>query len=212
MCSIIASWDNNKLKDLIELNQFRGNFSHSYTELDSKNRPLSQLKSFGAYNTDIINSDIYENYKIAHVQAPTGGMIKDENRIHPVSDDLNMLWHNGLLVPKGVKYLQNKLQTQETFDTKLLFNAIEQFGFGILSEIEGLFSCLYLKHGEMFIWRSRHGKLYIDENMNISSERFDGSKCINADTIYKIHPKNKQITEVDYFKTKRFNFYIAGEF
>jgi len=38
--------------------------------------------------------------------------------------------------------LQTKLNTEETFDTLLLFKAIKQFGFDILSEIEGLFSCV----------------------------------------------------------------------
>lgn len=212
MCSIIASYDSTKLKKLIKLNQFRGNFSYSYTTINKHNKPTSQLKTFGEFNNHIVNSNT--EYKIAHVQAPTGGMIKDENRIHPVTnkiDNTNMLWHNGLLTPRGIKFLQDKLETEEIFDTKLLFDAINKFGFNILSEIEGLFSCLYIINGTIFIFRTKHGKLYIDEDMNISSERFEGSKCINSDIIYEINLIKKDLSEFTKFRTKRFNYIIKGE-
>jgi hypothetical protein len=209
MCSIISASDLEMGKHLIELNQFRGSFSYSFTTID-KGRPTAQIKDFGEFPLDILETFRNERF-IAHVQAPTGGLIKDVDRIHPVQDDINMLWHNGLLTPKGVKYLQDLLKTDEDFDTRLLFNAIEKYGFDILNEIEGLFSCLYLKDGKVYLFRTKHGKLYVDEDMNISSERFEGSKCINADTIYEINFEDKSIKEVGKFKTKRFNFVVKGE-
>lgn len=208
MCSIMASFSAEKLKELVDINQFRGNFSFSYTEVDEKNRPVVQVKSFGEFNKDIISPN---NYKIAHVQAPTGGLVKDEARIHPVEDNGSMLWHNGLIVPRGIKYLQELLGTDETFDTRLLHRAILVHGFDILNDIEGLFSCLLIRNGNIFIFRTKHGKLYVDEDMNISSERFDGSKCINSDTIYNIDVSEKDITVTGAFKTKRFNYAIPGE-
>ncbi len=208
MCSIIAGFDKRAIEDLVELNQFRGNFSYSCTEVDLKNRPVSQIKAFGAFNKDAILED---NYKIAHVQAPTGGMVKDSERIHPVVSGKNMLWHNGIITPKGVRFLQDLLGTDETFDTKLLLDAIEQEGFSILSEIEGLFSCVMLYNTHLMMFRTKHGKLFLDEQLNISSERFENSKCINADTVYVVDTDNLEIVPLYFFKTKRFNFVVKGE-
>lgn len=212
MCSIIGSFDGKVLKKLIRLNQFRGNFSHSYTEIITDNNQLNaQVQAFGEFNYNIIDTDIEEIYKIAHTQAPTGGMIKDIERVHPISSGNNMLWHNGLITPRGIEYLQNILCTNETFDTKLLLDAVEKEGFGVLNFIEGLFSCIYLKDGRLYMFRTKHGKLFIDDDFSISSERFEGSKCINADTVYEFMPKEKHLLVVDKFKTVRFNFVIPGE-
>ena len=212
MCSIIAGYEPNKLKELIELNQFRGNFSYSRTELDIRvGEIISQVKNFGSFNYETLDKDDNYSYKICHVQAPTGGMLEDVSRIHPTVSDNSMLWHNGLLTPKGIRFLQKKLNTTEMFDTKLLHMAIDKFDFDILSEIEGLFSCLYIYDGQIYIFRTKHGKLFIDDDMNISSERFENSRCINSNTVYALLPWIPDYSEVTEFKTKRFNFVIPGE-
>lgn len=212
MCSIIAGFDGNIVRELVELNQFRGNFSYSYTELEKTGAVKHQIKNFGVFEYANIDYQDDSKYKVCHVQAPTGGMIEDYDRIHPVSDkNNNMLWHNGIIVNRGIEFLQKKLLTNETFDTKLLFDAIQQFGFDILNDIEGLFSCMLLRNNELFIFRTKHGKLFVDADMNISSERFEGSKCINADCVYNIDLEYKKLLEVHKFKTKRFNVHIPGE-
>ena len=205
MCSIIASFKKEKLEALVDLNQFRGNFSFSYLELETG----KSTKQFGQYNKDVIENN--QNYKISHLQAPTGGLIQDINRIHPTTINDSKLYHNGIITPRGIKFLQNKLNSTETFDTFLLHKAIEEFGFDILSEIEGLFSCLYIKDGKIFIFRTKHGKLYIDEDMSISSERFENSKCINYDTIYELDLINKNVNIINKFKTPRCNIIVPGE-
>jgi len=212
MCSIISTTSDTKALELLELNQHRGNFSYSMTTLQS-NLPTSQVKGFGEFPKEILKDN---ERMIIHVQAPTGGLIKDHKRIHPVqniNDPRNFLYHNGLLTPKGIKFLQNQpnIKHNETFDTKLLFDAIRLYGWEILSKIEGLFSCVYGRSGEIYMFRSKHGKLFIDNDMNISSERFNNSKCINSDTIYKIDFKNNKLIEIDKFKTLRFNFVVKGE-
>ena len=199
MCSIIVSTNAEKTKELIDLNQHRGSFSFSSTEFDDKIRPDSQVKGFGEYA-----GPVTDQLQVCHVQAPTGGMIQDANRIHPTQIRDTMLWHNGLITPRGIRYLQEKLQSDETFDTKLLHQALDQFGFEILSEIEGLFSCVYYNK-ELFMFRTRHGKLYT-HNGDVSSERFENSRCINADTVYRLN-----LEEIAKFKTKRFNFIVPGE-
>lgn len=209
MCSIIGSYDSKQFLKLVELNQHRGNFSHSFAGFNPDKGIVTIEKDFGPYNTDLVTK--YNGYKIGHLQAPTGGLIKDKNRIHPTIIENSYLWHNGLLLPKTIRQLQEELNETETFDTYLLHRAIIKFGFDVLSEIEGLFTCLFVKGNEVFVFRTKHGKLYIDEAMNLSSERFESSKCINYDTIYQLDLKNNAIKEVGKFKTKNFNYVIKGE-
>jgi hypothetical protein len=201
MCSIICSYKKDVLENLIDINQFRGNFSFSYTEIGK--HPEIQVKGWGDFEKDIIrNNDLY---KITHVQAPTGGIAKDFSRIHPTIIEDTMLWHNGILTPRGITYCQKKLNTSEGFDTLLLHRMILEHGFESLSEIEGLFSCVYFNK-EVYMFRTKHGKLYIDDDKNISSEEFKDSRCIYADRIYRVDT----LEVVDTFKTKRFNFIIPG--
>lgn len=206
MCSIIAGWKSEVVKDLIDINQHRGNFSYSYTEFN--NKPSCQVKDFGPFNKSLIECNCY---KVCHVQSPTSSLKEDESRIHPVTNNNNMLWHNGIVTPRGIKHLQKILITDEEFDTKLIFDSLEKFGFDILSDIEGLFACLYYNDDSFYIFRSKHAKVYIDADMNISSEKFENSFCLPYDIIYKIHLQDKFLEEVCNFKTKRYNIVISGD-
>jgi hypothetical protein len=206
MCSIFGSFNKNRVIELAELNQFKGTFSYSLTQDDRSH------KAFGKFDNDIVNDIVQtDNYIIGHVQAPTGGMIKDDNRIHPTSVGQSLLWHNGLLTKRGIKYLQDYLDTTEEFDTKLLHEYFVRYNFTFLNKIEGLFTCIF-KHGTgYYVFRTKHGKLYVNEELDLSSERFEGSKCINYDTIYKMNFAEKRLQPVSYFKTNRYNFIIKGE-
>lgn len=209
MCSIIASYNKEKIKELVKINQHRGNFSYSIS-IFKNGKLIESVKNFGSFNENILNTTS-EGYIICHLQAPTGGLIQDTNRIHPTIINDSYLYHNGIITPRGMRFLQDKLNTDETFDTKLLHDAIIHYGFEILSDIEGLFSCLMVKDNEIFIFRTVHGKLYIDDDMNISSERFENSKCINSNTVYKLDIKNNTYVNYSEFKTLRFNYVIQGE-
>jgi len=214
MCSIVSSYSKDKIVELIELNKHRGNFSYSISIYD----PLRQMvvysfKSFGDFNYDKLES-IYvgdSQYIICHIQAPTGGLTKNEDRIHPTRLGSSHLWHNGLLKPAAIKKLQKSLATEESFDTMLLHDKLQTSkDYKVLSDIEGLFSCMYSNNG-LNIFRTKHGKLYVDDALNISSEKFDGSKCINFDTIYSINFSTNVVQCIDTFKTFRFNFVINGD-
>ncbi len=205
MCSIICGFKAEELISLIEINQRRGNFSHSLYQ-----SPDILYKDFGTFNYDLLN-DLTEKFTVVHVQAPTSGLLNDKTRIHPTEQNNSLLWHNGIIKPSGISYIQAKIKTKEVFDTKLLHKVINEFGFDILSEIEGLFSCLYYDGDNYYIFRTKHGKLYVDDKLNISSERFSNSKCINYDTVYKLNLAFLTLKEVSTFKTKRFNYIIKGE-
>ena len=209
MCSIIGGFNSEKFKELISINQHRGNFSYSFTDfLD--NKIVSQIKGFGLFPEDLeaINSELF---KVGHVQAPTGHLVKDRDRIHPVMNETSMLWHNGIITPRGIRFLQQELNSKDEFDTRLLFKFLEVKEFKELSNIEGLFACLYYKNGSFYIFRTKHAKIYIDKDMNISSEHFEGSACLPYDTIYEIDLANKKLKAIDNFKTKRYNIIINGD-
>lgn len=213
MCSIIGSFSKNMIIDLVGINQYRGNFSYSITCINyDKNIIAKQVKEFGEFNEDILSKMPDNMYYICHVQAPTGGLIQDLGRIHPTkSIDESYLWHNGIIMPCGISYIQTELNTNITFDTKLLHEYLNIKKWHGLSDIEGLFVCLYYFKHNLYMFRTKHGKLYIDDELNISSERFKNSKCINFDKIYKLNLQNKCFDVVDSFKTKKFNIVIRGE-
>ena len=206
MCSIFGSFNRVVLSELVHMNQFKGTFSYSLTQGDRTH------KDFGTFNQSTIaligKSD---EYMIGHVQAPTGGMVEDTTRIHPTSIGSSLLWHNGLITPRGITYLQTKLESDEEFDTKLLHEYFVKNNFTGLGEIEGLFTCVF-KHGnEFYVFRTKHGKLYVNDDLDISSERFKDSKCINYDTVYRMDFERMKLQPVSKFKTKRFNYIIEGE-
>jgi len=211
MCSIIASFSKDKIKDLVKINQYRGNFSYSISAININTMLVEKtIKDFGLFNYSSLDNIKEGFYYICHVQAPTNGILNLKERIHPTELKNSRLWHNGIITPKGVKYLQNSTNINSTFDTELLHTSLYYNQFKQLSEIEGLFSCVYLNQ-ILTLFRTKHGKLYIDEDLNISSERFQNSKCINYNTIYKVDFKEKNIIIYDTFKTKRCNFIIQGE-
>lgn len=211
MCSIIGSFDKQTLCDLVDINQHRGNFSFSYTQM-TENGLTPIHKEFGQYDYFAIN-DNNGNYNISHLQAPTGGLVQDKDRIHPTQINDTYLYHNGIITPRGMKYMQNynNQGLTETFDTKLLHNHIYNFGLSELSNIEGLFACVYIMGNTIYLFRSKHAKLYIDDKLSISSERFTNSKCINYDTIYELNLQNNSLAEVGYFTTKRYNIIVPNE-
>jgi hypothetical protein len=207
MCSIIGSFNKAKVKELIILNQERGSFSYSISLLDIENmKIIEQVKDFGLFDFDKLDEykDDINIYYICHIQSPTSGLINDKNRIHPTRIFESYLWHNGI-----IKSINNEDIIR--FDTLTMHEYLFNEGFDILSDIEGLFSCLYIDDSIAYIFRTKHGKLYIDDDLNISSERFENSKCINSDLIYSLDFKNKNIIIEDQFKTKKYNYIIKGE-
>ena len=196
------------LQHLVDINQFRGNYSYSISALSDTLTILK--KDFGEF-PEVSTLNLNDGFYACHVQAPTGGMIPDKDRIHPSELPDSALYHNGIITPRGVAYMQDKLQTTETFDTKLLHGMIDRYGFECLSDIEGGFACLYIKQNNIYIFRTKHLKLHFSSDM-ITSERAEGTKMINADTIYKVSVQDKLSLEpIDTFKTKRYNYIIAGE-
>lgn len=214
MCSIIGSFSIDKIKELVVLNQHRGNFSFSISTFDTETHELIQrCKCFGEFDFLALEScnESPTTYFICHIQAPTGGLLKELDRIHPTAISNTYLWHNGIIQPAGMEFLNQINSSVGTFDTRELHQAIVDDSLDVLSLIEGLFTCVYVKDDGVRIFRTKHGKLYVDEELNLSSERFENSKCINYNSVYKLDFSKKMLQYESEFKTLNFNFVIKGE-
>ena len=86
MCSIIGSFSKEKFKELVELNQHRGDFSYSLLVLDPiSSKALQKKQGFGKFPVDIIDDAMDNKYYLGHTQAPTNGLIEDSSKIHPAT-------------------------------------------------------------------------------------------------------------------------------
>jgi len=211
MCSIIGSVNFSVLTDLINKNQFRGTFSFSLTLFDFVNKIIcSQTRQFGEFDlkdeeTDDIIGDMFEEcrkvdglYYIAHVQAPTGGLVEDVRRIHPSTLDsdckprivygISHLYHNGILKEDTIKFLQQELNSDSTWDTELLHQAIRKYGFSILSKLDGSFGCLMIWDGVIYIFTNELVTLYMNNNFDLSSVKInDQYERIQPNIVYMLN-------------------------
>lgn len=193
MCSIIGSFSKTKFKELVTLNQSRGSFSYSFMVFDTvKNNIVSLNQDFGEFPQIILDSAEEGMYYIGHTQAPTGGLIKDLNRIHPAMRNNEFLFHNGIIKEKDVKRLQNEIETTEGWDSKLMLIEIQNTSLlDTLNSIDGSFACVYFDSESVRIFRSSAGILFVDKDLNISSTKFDNSERIDKDTVFKLNFTDK---------------------
>jgi glutamine phosphoribosylpyrophosphate amidotransferase len=213
MCAIIGSFNKKTVIDLIEKNQHRGRVAYSISLFNLEDSLVTAEYGNGEFDAAYLeNMKIDGCYIVCHLQSPTGIGDPDGNSVHPNiinnTQQNSYLWHNGILMPSAMQMLQQKF-CNSTFDTFLLHQWLA--GNGSLDDIEGSFACVFIVNGSVKLFRSKHAKLYIDENMTISSEYFEGSKCINADRIYEMNFTDNSLVIESYFKTKRYNIIIEGD-
>ena len=214
MCAIVGSFDKEKLKELIKLNTYRGNHSYSLCEYNPQTREITILeKGLGDFNYSKVSELEDGMYYIAHTQAPTTDA-KSTQSIHPSQYDFAYLWHNGIIKDYFVKEMQNKLVTNEAWDTELL-NRWVYFNH-LLDEVDGTFSCLRYSNG-LTLFRNEISPMFIDDNFNISSTKFESSRPTPAgEILYMNLEKSKkfgdtveQLVSIGSFKTKE-NPYFFG--
>ena len=213
MCGIIATKSISQFKELVLLNQQRGSFSYSLTVLTYNSETF--YKSFGKFNFDILkNIEVNNNeglYLIGHVQAPTGGLIHDLNRIHPSNvADKQYLYHNGILKSKYIKkylvkdgYASNIANINNpppTWDTEILNNNIYKYGFEHLNEVKGSFACLLIKDNEIFAFRNNNSIIYYDSDLNFSSVKFKNSFELISGEVFRLDLTNNSLISCYSFK------------
>ena len=210
MCSIIGSFDKEKLIDLCELNAYRGQHSHSISYMDNTFGIYLMKKSFGPIDYEAIDPHDGE-YCIIHMQAPTTDS-KELNNIHPASNNPycrnSMLWHNGIIKEKEVERLREKYQMKSTWDTYILLHHL--IAGGSLDDIDGTFSCLwYNDMRELRLFRNEISPMFIDSHSTISSTKFENSVATEPNTMFDFNPFKNKLTPLYSFQTKENPYYFG---
>jgi hypothetical protein len=201
MCSIIGSFKKSKIVELCELNKYRGTYSHSISYFDPEVNDLFYIsKSFGEIDYDRI--DIPDGmYCIVHMQAPTTEN-KSQDFIHPAIRGFHYLYHNGILKDPTIRKLQTEFFSKSTWDSALLLD--KMIGDKVPDDIDGSFSCLYINSGiksGMYLFRNALAPMFIDNDFNISSTKFEGAKKTQDGVIYIFDPFNRVLSSTAHFET-----------
>lgn len=181
MCSIVGSFSKDTFIELLNLNRYRGAFSHSLTLFRDKETLV--FKGFGEFNLALLDNVEPGDYLLGHCQAPTNGLVRDYDRIHPCVTDNVKLLHNGIIKKQEVDRLNEQLNTKYSWDTQVLCDLVGD-SFQKLSEVEGSFACACIKKDELFLFRNAIAPLYLDNLSNISSTKIPNSAMILHNTVY----------------------------
>ena len=213
MCSIFGSFSKDKLVELAELNMYRGQHSYSFSFYDPYNRHITYMqRSLGSIPLDQIRIPKGE-YCIAHMQAPTTDN-KSDKTIHPANIGQHYLWHNGIVKDKWVKeYSSNILigpNAPISWDTFLIL--YKYLTTGSLNDIDGTFSCLYYRDGEgLELFRNEISPMFVDEESNISSTKFNRSFSLEPNKVWTFNPGQPIINSMGSFNTVENPYFFMDE-
>jgi len=215
MCAIIGSKRIDTLKKLVELNSYRGSHSYSFSLYNITTGILTvEVKKLGTI--DLSRHTIPpNNYGIVHVQAPTTE-VRTEQAVHPaiIKDKfetwpLKALWHNGIIKAEVVK--ENAAKYNTSWDTMQILESIRT-SFDNLNEFDGTFSCLYYDRDDLSlnIFRNEISPMFIDNELNLSSTKFEGSRETAPNTVMKMDFSRNSLSVKAKFDTVE-NPYYFGE-
>lgn len=196
MCGIFVSTNRDTFIKLAEANSNRGSYSHSILDCEFDGTNKSIIKQVGPLNVNSIplEAELY----IGHVQAPTSADGFNPNNIHPAIYDNTMLYHNGIILPSGMKTLYETVKSTSKWDTILL---LEYFNNGgDLSEIDGSFACITINDNGIFVFRNAIAPLFYN-GCDISSVPFTGATMLPHGIIFKLTPSGLQ-ESTETFSTK----------
>ena len=119
MCAIICSSNVDKLKELAELNEYRGALNYSLA-MFKKESPLTYTNLWqgeGGFPEDTWDTLWPEGYYyVGHTQAPT----TQSNNVQPSRFFNTLLWHNGIV--------KQKMLSDDQWDTHYLHQSIVKRG------------------------------------------------------------------------------------
>jgi hypothetical protein len=204
MCAIIGSLYKEKLKDLYNLNAYRGELNYSlatFTPYKGKLEFQILFQDSGKMPDTLIDGIPCKegDFIIAHSQAPT----TNSNSIHPAVYGDALLWHNGIIK-------QNTL-SPGTWDTAWLLEQIINYGWSSLSRVNGTFACIMYLNENLYVFRNEISPLFIDEHFNISSTKYQGSVSLTPNRVWKLNFETMYLDAIAYFKTMENPYYISEE-
>lgn len=213
MCAIFGSYNKDKFLELLDLNSYRGSYSYSYTVINN-DYSCKTFKDFGTLDKTIFNDKYQGVYMLGHVQAPTGGLVRNYSRIHPAEKENFKLWHNGIIKGKCLTEMQNNLNSTNQWDTQLLLETIvtDTFEPSNLDQVDGAFSCALLKENAyLMLFRNTTSPLFVNDALDISSTKFSSSTKTNANTVYHVDITNRKLNEFTKFNNINNPYYFANE-
>lgn len=230
MCAIFGSVNKQKFLELQKLNEYRGSLSYSiakFTRTDAVNRDLTALnylvQNKGQFKTEDVRDypDSTPQFFLGHTQAPTG----QRSDIHPafyidptpILDSARFyarLWHNGILksstIPEGM------------WDTQYMVDSIGQGGINsdVLNRFDGSFSCFVyaginvnsywpMSIGTLMLFRNELAPMFYDGRGSFSSTKFEGSKPVPPNVVWRLDGTNMDLVEMSKFTTKENPYYFA---
>ena len=216
MCAIFGSKNKEKFLELAELNQYRGYHAHSTTVFQTgalkhyhdaeKLKYITTNSGDGEFRDTISMSEddvLTMTYYLGHVQAPT----TDTSDTHPSNIKGDLLWHNGIIKDYQVKYWKESYGLLD-WDTELLHRHI--LLNGDLDNVDGTFSCVRYDKEHIYLFRNEISPLFYDEEMNISSTKFENAEETESGVMYKMNLHEKELEVMYRFETYE-NPYYFGE-
>lgn len=215
MCAIIGSkWTNiDQILELIEMNKYRGTFSFSICGIGLNSKSLKFLIQgfdFPDFKSYFDNIDLTDCYIIIHLQAPTNGLTKDLERVHPAKVHQKLLYHNGIIKTAQVEKLEEQFGRRFNWDTMALATVVENGGFKELSNIDGSFACVYIQpYHDIYLFRNYSSILYINDDLTISSTKFEGSRELDINKVFALDfEENKLKLEYEFQNIDNSYFFI----
>ena len=204
MCAISGSFSKNKLKELYKLNAYRGEMNHSLTtfEYDPKLKKIRtgvMYQGKGGLPDFLIDGqdEAPSKYFLSHSQAPT----TEASSIHPASSNGALLWHNGIIKQSTIE--------PGAWDTEWMIKQIVDYGWSSLSRVNGTFACVMYNENKLYVFRNEISPLYIDDTMNISSTRFEGSRQVIPNVVWEFSLKSRNYWGVADFETFENPYFFA---
>lgn len=207
MCAIFGSFSKEKFIELAALNSYRGQHSFSISIYDPNIRWIQIIeKKVGPFNASAID-EYADNtvFFIGHIQAPTTDA-KTTDNIHPSIVENTLLWHNGIIKADCIEKMQEALVDSNPWDTHLLHKWVR--ANNPLSEIDGTFSCLNYDKGVLYLFRNEISPMFCDEQLNISSTKFDTAIKTPPNTLLEMVFSRKSLVKIGSFSTKENPYYF----
>lgn len=202
MCGISGSFDRGRFITLMQGNQYRGSFSYSIMVLDNQFKVVHLSREFGEFNEHRVPKVVAGHYWIGHVQAPTGGLIRDIERVHPSEYRGSYLFHNGIL-KRG---FLTSVGGQGRWDTGVLHELLRDDGPDALDYVDGSFSCVYVTEGNVFMFRNATSPMFMNDQGDISSVKQVG---VHTPTDHnRMYRLGTQFTTYTVFNNKNQPYYF----
>lgn len=204
MCAITGSFNKNKLVELYKLNSYRGELSYSigsFSRSSNRTRLDILIQDQGKMPGNLIDSIPYNpgQFFVAHSQAPTQG----SSQIHPAVYEDVLLWHNGIIKQKSLPH--------GVWDTEWLVQNISDYGWSVLSRVDGTFACIMFRNNNLYVFRNEISPLFIDSDFNISSTKFEGSRSLPPNVVFKLDITEKKLDAEATFQTLENPYFIPEE-